>query len=170
MSRTTAAACPRATRRRCSKRSRRTRKIARASASGCPSAAAASRPTTAFSGCATCPARVASSPSTCPGARFPPPRRPPPSRPPERKRGARSRGSRWIGPVLAVLVRQHLDEAVDAARADRRGERLAVGKHQAHAGDLDVVHLPARPAVGHLIVDAQRLGPRLSYEGTHHHL
>src|SRR5438067_4549921 len=72
--------------------------------------------------------------------------------------------------VLPVLGLARLDQAVDAARAHDARERLAVGEHQAHTGDLDVVNLPARRAVGHVVVDGERLDAGAAHCRAHGHL
>ena len=53
-----------------------------------------------------------------------------------------------------------IEAKVIAVGAHRGGERVAVGEHRAHARDLHVVHAPARRAVGHVVVDGERLGAR----------
>src|SRR5207245_11694014 len=63
--------------------------------------------------------------------------------------------------VLAILVRERIDQAPDAAVADFLGKGVAGSGGEARAADLDVVHLPARGGPLHLVIDGYRLSPRL---------
>src|SRR5207249_10923043 len=63
--------------------------------------------------------------------------------------------------VLAILARERIDQALDAVVADFFGESVAVGGREARTADLDVVHLPSRRRLLHLVIDGNRLSPRL---------
>src|SRR6266571_7051862 len=63
--------------------------------------------------------------------------------------------------VLAILARERIDQALDAVVADLLGESVAVGGREARTADLDVVHLPSRRRLLHLVIDGNRLSPRL---------
>src|SRR5258708_3504360 len=66
-----------------------------------------------------------------------------------------ARRSAEVGGV--VLLRETLDQAVDAFLLHHGIELAAVGEDQADAFDRDVVHLPALAIVAHLKLDRQRL-------------
>src|SRR6266571_2950996 len=68
--------------------------------------------------------------------------------------------------VLAILVQQRIDQALDAVVADFLGEDVAVSGGEARAADLDVVHLPSRGGFLHLVIDGNRLSPRLPDFGS----
>src|SRR5258708_17728976 len=59
-----------------------------------------------------------------------------------------------------VLLREALEQAVDAFLLDDRVELGAVGHHQAHALDHDVVQLPGLVGLAHVELDRQRLAAR----------
>src|SRR5256885_433680 len=63
--------------------------------------------------------------------------------------------------VLAILARERIDQALDAVVADFFAESVAVGGREARTADLDVVHLPSRRRLLHLVIDGNRLSPRL---------
>src|SRR5258706_7398873 len=66
-----------------------------------------------------------------------------------------------------VLLREALDQAVDAILLDDRVELGAVGHHQAHALDHDVVHLPGLVGLAHVELDRQRLAAGTHELGAH---
>src|SRR5882672_11172163 len=63
--------------------------------------------------------------------------------------------------VLAVLPREEIDQALDAMVADFLGESVSISSRKAHAADLDVVDLPSRRGLLHVVVDGNRLSARL---------
>src|SRR3981081_2071216 len=69
--------------------------------------------------------------------------------------------------VLVVLARERIDQALDAVVADFLGEDVAVSGGEARAADLDIVHLTSRGGFLPLVVDGNRLGPRLPDLGSH---
>src|SRR5260221_3160181 len=68
--------------------------------------------------------------------------------------------------VLVVLARERIEQALDAVVADFLGEDVEVSGGEARAADLDVVHLPSRGGFLHLVVDGNRLSPRLPDLGS----
>src|SRR5260221_1600746 len=66
-----------------------------------------------------------------------------------------------------VLLREALEQAVDAFLLDDRVEFRAVGHHQAHALDDDVVHLPGLVGLAHVELDRQRLATGAYELGAH---
>src|SRR5882762_10142933 len=71
---------------------------------------------------------------------------------------------------LAILRCKALDQAFDPVVADLLRECVAVGRYQADARDADVVDLPIRAGLLHVVLDRERLGCRLIDLRAHRHL
>src|SRR5947207_3339290 len=63
--------------------------------------------------------------------------------------------------VLPILGRERIDQAFDAVVADFSGESVAIGGREARTADLDVVYLPSRRRLLHLVIHGNRVSPRL---------
>src|SRR5438309_9219971 len=68
--------------------------------------------------------------------------------------------------VLPILGRERIDQALDAVVADFSGESVAIGGREARTADLDVVYLPSRRRLLHLVIDRNRVSPRLPDLGS----